>query len=242
VNNSKKIKIFENLSFRSGYNLLADSMKLQNITISGNTRLFDKVNISFSGVLNPYALNSKGAIYNKFEYKSTGKFARLTSASLGFDFSLNSSKKENSTNSQTSSRELPPGEDPNDPEFGQSMNTNYANLQRVDFSIPWNLRINYNFSYSKQSTEKSTNQALGFSGDLSLTPKWKIGFTSGYDFKAHKLTTTSINIFRDLHCWEMRMTLVPLGLYKSYSFQINVKSGMLQDLKWKKRDSYLDNL
>jgi len=120
------------------------------------------------------------------------------------------------------------------------MTSNFNNPQ-VDFDIPWNLSIRYSFNYSKPLTEKTTTQTLAFSGDLSLTPKWKIGFNSNYDFKGRKLTTTSINIYRDLHCWEMRMTVIPLGIYKSYSFQINVKSGMLQDLKWKKRDSYLDN-
>ena len=245
VNNFKKIKIFESLNFSSSYNLLADSMNLSTISVSGNTRLFDKISINFYGSLDPYALNSskKGRI-NKFEYDATGKLARLTSASIGFDFSLNSPKKDKSGNKQTPTTpgEIPPGTDPNNPAFGQSMTTNYNKLQSVDFDIPWSLNIHYNFNYSKPYDQKITSQTLGFSGDLSLTPKWKIGFSSGYDFKNNKLTTTSLNFFRDLHCWEMRMTVIPIGAYKSYSFQINVKSTILQDLKWKKRDSYLDNL
>lgn len=241
VNNFKKIKILESLSFSSSYNLLADSMKLSTISFSGNTRLFDKISINFSGSLDPYALNStKTGRIDRFEYNSSKKLARLTGASLGFDFSLNSSKKENSSSNKPLGDDLQPRGNPNDPEFGKSMTTNYNN-QQVDFNIPWNLRVNYNFNYSKPYTQKTVTQALGFSGDFSLTPKWKIGFQSGYDFKSRKLTTTSLNIYRDLHCWEMRMTIIPLGAYKSYSFQINVKSGMLQDLKWKKNDSYLDN-
>lgn len=241
VNNFKKIKIFENLSFNSSYNLLADSMKLQPITFAGNTMLFDKININFSGVFNPYTLDSKGYIINKYEYNATHKLARLTSASIGLDFSLNSKSNNSSTNNrQPTDSPLPPN--PDNPEFGRSITTNNINPQSVDFNIPWNLRINYNFNYSKPSLLKNTTQTLGFSGDLSLTPKWKIGFTSGYDFKNRKLTTTSINLYRDLHCWEMRMTVIPIGIYKSYNFQINVKSGMLKDLKWSKRDSYLDNL
>lgn len=242
VNHFKKIKILENLSFRSSYNLLADSMRLSPISFAGNTRLFDKFSINFSGVLDPYSLNSaKTGKIDKFVYKQGGSPVRLTSASIGFDFSLNSSKKDKKTTNKQPDDDLPLGEDPNNPEFGQSMTSNFSNPQ-VDFDIPWNLSIRYNFNYSKPLTEKTTSQTLAFSGDLSLTPKWKIGFSSNYDFKNRKLTTTSINIHRDLHCWEMRMTIIPLGIYKSYSFQINVKSGMLQDLKWKKRDSYLDNV
>lgn len=242
INNFKKIKIFENLSFNSSYNLLADSMKLQPISFTGSTRLFDKININFNGVLNPYALNNKGVAYNAYEFNTNGKFARLTSFSIGVDFSLNSAKKDKNSNKQTPIVGPPPNGERDNSSFGQSMSSNNITTQSVDFEIPWNLRVNYNFNYSKPAYEKSTNQTLGFSGDLSLTPKWKIGFSSGYDFQIRKLSTTSINIYRDLHCWEMRLTLIPLGFRKMYSFQINVKSGMLQDLKWTKRDSYLDNL
>ena len=239
INNFKKIKIFESLSFSSGYNLLADSMNLQNINFNGNTRLFEKIGINFSGSFDPYSLNStKTGRINRYEYKN-GQLARLISANFGIDFSLNSSKKDKGTKKN---QQLNGNPDINNDEtqFGQSLNSNYN--QQIDFNIPWNLRINYNFSYSKPYATKTINQTLGFGGDFSLTPKWKIGFQSGYDFKSHKLSTTSLNISRDLHCWQMNITIIPIGIYKSYSFQINVKSGMLQDLKWKKRDSYLDNL
>lgn len=240
INNFKKIKIFESLSFSSGYNLLADSMNLQNISFNGNTRLFDKIGINFSGSFDPYALNSsKTSRISQYQFKNNGRFARLVSVNFGVDFSLNSSKKNNSnTNKQPIIGENP---DPTqtDAQFGQSLSSNYN--QQVDFNVPWNLRVNYAFNYSKPLDTKTISQTLGFGGDLSLTPKWKIGFQSSYDFKNRKLSTTSLNISRDLHCWTMNITIIPIGIYKSYSFQINVKSGMLQDLKWKKRDSYLDN-
>ncbi len=240
INNFKKIKIFESLSFSSGYNLLADSMNLQNINFTGNTRLFEKVGISFSGSFDPYSLNSaKTGRIKKYEFNSSGKLARLISANFGIDFSLNSSKKDKG---KMNNDPLNSNQNLNNDEtqFGQSMTSNYN--QQVDFNIPWNLRINYHFTYDKRLAIKTISQTLGFGGDLSLTPKWKIGFQSSYDFKSRKLSTTSLNISRDLHCWVMNITIIPIGMYKSYSFQINVKSGMLQDLKWKKRDSYLDNL
>lgn len=239
INGFKKIKIFESLSFNSGYNLLADSMNLQNINFSGNTRLFEKVGINFSGSFDPYSLNSlKTSRISQYEFKNNGKLARLVSFNFGIDFSLNSSKKDkNRSNNQ---QPLGDNLDPNQGNFGQSMSSNYN--QEVDFNVPWNLRVNYAFNYSKPLNTKTISQTLGFGGDLSLTPKWKIGFQSSYDFKSRKLSTTSLNISRDLHCWQMNITIIPIGIYKSYSFQINVKSGMLQDLKWKKRDSYLDNL
>ena len=75
-----------------------------------------------------------------------------------------------------------------------------------------------------------------------VSPKnWKIAFTTGFDFETKKMSYTSIDIYRDLHCWEMRFNWVPFGYYKSWNFTINVKAGMLQDLKYNMRNSYQDN-
>ena len=78
-------------------------------------------------------------------------------------------------------------------------------------------------------------------GDISITPKWKVGFNSWYDFTAKRFTNFGVNIYRDLHCWEMRLNWVPFGYQESYFFQINVKSAILQDLKLMKRKDYYDN-
>ncbi|BDX36660.1 hypothetical protein CYCD_00150 [Tenuifilaceae bacterium CYCD] len=246
ANPVKKVKILDGLSIGSSYNLLADSMNWSDISVNGRTNLFDKVNISFSGAFSPYALNAAGTEIDQFEYSKSGKLARFIRGSVGFDYSFSSSKGQNSnsTGSEKSglaSGAIPPGTSPDGSNFGESMSSQYG-LDYVDFSVPWSLRFSYNLSYSKPAYEASLVQTISFSGDLSLTPKMKIGFSSGYDLKNKKLTTTSVNFIRDLHCWEMRLSVIPIGYYKSFSFQINVKSSILQDLKYKKRDSYLDNI
>ena len=111
----------------------------------------------------------------------------------------------------------------------------------VDFDIPWSLRVDYSFSYTKPRDEVKVVQTLRASGDFSLTANWKIGFNSGYDLDRKQFTTTNLSIYSDLHCWEMRISVVPFGTYKSYNFQINAKSSILADLKWSKRKSWVDN-
>jgi hypothetical protein len=111
----------------------------------------------------------------------------------------------------------------------------------VDFDIPWSLRIDYSFSYTKRQEEIKIVQTLRASGDFSLSPNWKIGFNTGYDIDDRSFTTTNLSIYRDLHCWEMRISVVPFGTYKSYNFQINAKSSILADLKYNKRKSWYDN-
>ena len=95
-------------------------------------------------------------------------------------------------------------------------------------------------NYNKQSITQKLNQSLNFSGDLKLTDKLKIGFNSGYDFDAKDLSYTSLNIYRDLHCWEMLVKWILFGFRQSYNFTIRVKASVLQDLKWENKKDWYD--
>jgi hypothetical protein len=118
----------------------------------------------------------------------------------------------------------------------------------VNWNIPWSLNFNYNFTYTnnldyinyiKVPTETIV-QTLSFAGQINITPKWKFTFNSGWDFTQNKLSYTSINLYRDLHCWEMRFSWIPLGVRQSWNFSINVKASILQDLKLNKKKDFRD--
>jgi hypothetical protein len=110
----------------------------------------------------------------------------------------------------------------------------------VDFNAPWDLTISYNASYSKQAVRDTIIQSLSFNGSMNVTDKWKVGFFSGFDFIHKDFTYTTFNVYRDLHCWEMRLDWVPFGQNKSYMLSVAVKSGMLQDLRLSRRRSWFD--
>jgi len=214
INPVKKIKLLEGLNISSSYNLLADSMQLANIYINARTRLFNKFDITFNGSYDPYQIVNGNRV-NKYYFLKTYLPARLTNANASLNFRLNGGAK--------------------------NEENNIAHwLDYVDFNIPWNLSVNYTMSYNKQSITQKLNQSLNFSGDLKLTDKWKIGFNSGYDFNAKDLSYTSLNIYRDLHCWEMLVKWIPFGYRQSYNFTIRVKASVLQDLKWEKKKDWYD--
>ncbi|MFO7830003.1 MAG: putative LPS assembly protein LptD [Bacteroidales bacterium] len=240
----KKIKLLESLRFSSGYDLFADSLHWSPITISGRTSILEnKIRINFGASVDPYAINSKGKTYNEFEWNKNGKIGRMTRADFSLDFSFKSKKGE-SDKEQSSST----GRAGNRFDEDYYRNIEMAEYQEqigtyVDFDIPWNFSANYKFVFSKPGHEKKVTQTLSLSGDFNLTPKWKISFRTNYDLSENELSTTSINIHRDLHCWEMRFSWIPVGLRQSYSFQINVKASTLKDfLKLPKRKSWYDNL
>jgi hypothetical protein len=243
---TRKIKILESLSINTSYNMLVDSMNWSPVSLSARTTLFEKFSINVSSTFDPYALSSDGRRYNEFEYNKSGTPFRLTSARAGVSFSLqggggsgNQQDRENAPQNPIDRRLY--GTETGDPYFGEAMNTGFGGADYVDFEVPWTLRLDYSFSYSKPQYVKNTTQSMSFSGDVSLTPKWKVGFTSGFDFKNMQLTTTSINIYRDLHCWEMSFGVIPIGFMRSFSFNINVKAGTLRDLKYNKTQSRYDN-
>ena len=100
--------------------------------------------------------------------------------------------------------------------------------------------LDYKYSILKPAFEKNIIQTFNFNGNFKLTKKWNIGFNSGYDFNNNYLSYTSIDIYRDLHCWEMRFNWIPFGFHQSYNLTINVKSQVLQDLKLNKRRNFYD--
>lgn len=80
-------------------------------------------------------------------------------------------------------------------------------------------------------------------GDIHVTKKWKIGFTTGYDFVQKSMSYTSIDIYRDMHCWEMSFNWIPFGYRKGWGFTINVKAAVLKDvLKYNRPNDYRNNL
>jgi hypothetical protein len=236
-----KVKLLDNFDFSSFMNF-DDSIKWSPISIVGNTTILDgKMNISLRGTFDPYAHDANYNRINKSEYSVSGKLGRLTSAgmSTGFNFSSKQGTDQGGKDQNVSAdKALEAPVQPNDQY--DNLENQYSVGQYVDFDVPWSLGVDYNLNYSNYRNEKEIIQTIRFTGDFNLTPKWKIGFNSGYDFKSNQITTTNLSVYRDLHCWEMRLTAVPFGYYKSYTFQINVKASVLQDVKYNKTIPWQD--
>ncbi len=124
--------------------------------------------------------------------------------------------------------------------IGLNLSNNTFKISNENFS--WNFNTNYSLSYFKgykSSAEADTIQTLNFSANLNLLKKWKVGISSGYDFDRNDLSYTSINLYRDLHCWELIFNLIPLGYQRSYHFTLRVKADILSDLKFERRRDWI---
>ena len=253
---SKKVKLLDQLNINTSYNFLADSLRMQNVGISASTNLFNKVNISGNLNFDPYAIDERGRKINKFNIVATGVPLRLTNASLSASFSWNG---KGSINGNDGSKDNQGGNsDANSyqriyyhPLTGEYIPGGY--VYYMNPNSPWSVNVSYSFNYARSYTYQSTTQELvvnnrftqtiNLSGNVKLTPRLSIQATTGFDIMAMKFTTTQFSASYDLHCFNIAVTWVPMGTYKSYSFRIAANASALADLlRFKKSDSYMDNL
>jgi len=233
----KKVVLIENLTVSTGYDLARDSLNWNVLSVSGYTKLFKTIDLRFAGVWDPYVIDSSGIRLNKLEWNENKRLFRKNSMDWALSFGWN-----------ISSNKLKSKKNPKESDKGTEEDRDYiaAHPERfVDFDNPWSLNLYYTFRYTNtwdqfENITSKTVQTLSFSGDISLTKKWKVGFTSGYDFENDMLSYTSLNVYRDLHCWEMIVNWIPFGYRKSYNLTIRVKSPILQDLKYTKKTDWRD--
>ncbi len=231
----KKVVLIENLTISTSYDIVKDSLNWAKVLISGRTKLFKNLDLRYATTLDPYVIDSTGKNLKEFEWDVNKRLLRSTGSEWAFslDWNLRSKKEEKPKTSENATEE-------------EMAMINANRNAYVDFDIPWTLNIYYTFSYQNNykselaAFKKELIQTLSFNGDVSVTPKWKIGLTSGYDFEHSDFTYTSVNIYRDLHCWELVFNWIPTGFRKSYNMTIRVKSTVLQDLKLTKKKDFRD--
>lgn len=243
----RKIKLIDELRISGSYNFVADSMRLSNIPVSFRTTLFGNFGLNLSMTLDPYKVTPEGRRYNKLFFPG-----RVVSTGWSFGYTFKS-REDRSQAAINDINSIPPEYmNPFYDPYGRMdpvLRRQYMSQAYYDFSLPWNLGFNYTVNYSISYTNngttgyrKNVTQTIGFNGSVNLTPKMGITFQGGYDIMQKKLTTSSVSITRDLHCWQMSFSWIPFGYHKSWSFNIGVKAASLADLKYDKSQSMYDNM
>jgi hypothetical protein len=254
----KKVSILNNLNFTTGYNFEADSLKLSPIGFNGGTTILNsKMSINFTGSLDPYAIDNNGRRVNTLNVKNGGSLFRLTRASINIGYSLDSNtfKKKNEGDE---TEESDPRSDENyraasggrtDDLFGAGIGAGFdGGMDRERTSdddienpvyrtkLPWDLRLALRTTYNNSNRQNEiTNNSLMFSGNIELSPRWQLGFSSGYDFKNDGFTLTQFRFQRNLKSFDLRFNWVPFGRNENWNFFIGISSSLLQDLKWEQR-------
>ena len=227
----KKVPLIDNFNISMYYDFAADSMKWSLFTMSGRSTLFKQLYLTYSFIFDPYSINEQGRRVNVTEWKANHRLLRFSSGT--YSVSLNYRIDQNTFKSKDEER------------------------QRN--RLPWSLTFNYSFTYGINDNldyyrplftgeelkpyKFNMVHTLGVAGDVQVTKKWRIGFTTGYDFVQKSLSYTSLDFYRDMHCWEMSFNWIPFGYRKGWQFTINVKSSTLKDvLKLNLHQDFTNNL
>ncbi|SOE20976.1 hypothetical protein SAMN06298216_1449 [Spirosomataceae bacterium TFI 002] len=247
----EKISLLDNFSIQSGYNLFANKdlgeFALSNVSLSTNTSLFKNlISINANASLDPYAYEEDEVITSNLAGKRIQTYKWNYKDGDGGNYLNNANLSISTRLSPKTLRKEKPMPVENDPVKEAMEKFIAANpLAYVDFSIPWSFNIGYNINYSKQGlADPRITQTLNFSGDLSLTEKWKVSLNSGWDFEYKAVTLTNISLLRELHCWDMSFNWTPIAgnaqRSSNYSFDLRVRSSLLSDLRVSRRRQYYD--
>lgn len=246
----KKVKIIDNFGISTSYNIFADSMKWSPVTMGLRTTLFDNIGVSANSNFSLYGLNKSGGTIGTFAYAQNKRLMRLTNFSVSLDFDLGrlltgDKEKKGQAAAQDGSRPVATAMGQEERLGGMQPGENQASSLYDEygyyiFDVPWSMRVSYNINYSKPAFKSILTQTLSASGNVTLTKKTAITYTTGYDFTQKEITMTQIGITRDLHCWTMSFNWIPNGTMKMWNFTIRVKAAVLSDLKYERRKDYHD--
>lgn len=233
VTGFKKIALFDNLNVSMNYNVAADSLNWSRFSVSGRSTLFKQLYLTFNFVFDPYVINEYGVRCNTTEWKANHRLFRLSSTD--FSIALNWRIDQNT--------------------FKRKTDQNASVQSPARAHLPWSFTFNYTFTYGIADNlnyyrlldtilyNHNMVHTLNVVGDFYVTKKWKLGFTTGYDFVQKDFSYTSVDVYRDMHCWEMEFSWIPFGYRKGWRFQVNVKANVLKNvMKIPLHHDFRDNL
>lgn len=248
----KKVILLNNLNFSTAYSFSQDSLKFNNVQVTGSIPIIPKLDLNFNGSLDPYALDNNNRKINTFNIENGGSLFRLSAANLSFNYSFSSKDFEITKDEEEEdfdSDTFRNGGRPDDL-FGESLDINGTPERRknrkdredatsdwYNFSIPWDLRMAYTITYANsQRQNEISSHSLMMSSRVELSPMWSVRVSSGYDFKNKGVTLTQFGFSRNLKSWNMDFNWTPIGaINTSWNFFIGISSSVLSDIKYDRR-------
>ncbi len=267
----KKVSIIDELGASLSYNMAAEEKPWSDLNLRLRLKISKSYTFNFNSTFATYAyeFDDSGKVItgNRTEW-SYGRFGRFQGWNTSVNYTFNNDtwknlkakffggeKEEESTEEAVidGTEEGLADVVTDDPMASRPKEQAVADADGYQaFKMPWSFSVNYGVQIREDKTKPINEESMRYpytlthnlncSGNIKISNKWAISFTSGYDFHAKEITQTTFNISRDLHCWTMSGTLSPFGRWKSYMFTIRASASILQDLKWEQRSQTQSNV
>lgn len=261
----KKISLIDNLGINFNYNMAADSLKWSNINTNIRLKLSKSLTINLNAVFDPYLYdlvrNNDGKVtglrkIDELRIQNGKGIGRLMSTGYSVSPSINQDTfkkwfggKDSGSGSSTENTEAASTEEDDENKPRESLFAKKKEEGEYDEDgyyqneVKWDLGLSYsmNYRYSNKIDEmakefkRELTHNFGLSGSIQPTKNWNFRFSANYDFEYKKISYSSFSLTRNLHCWAISATFVPMGPYKSFYVKLSASSQLLQDLKYEER-------
>ena len=224
----RKVKLLDRLNFGTSYNIAAESFQWQNMNVVAQSSILkNKVQLSYQGKFDFYGYDPQ---LDKRVNRSAWEINKKLIRNVNTNFSVNmrwAGRIGEERKKKESKSLLGLEED----------DINYYRIDDyIDFSMPWQFVIRYNYQISKPGLEANVStHTIGLQGKIDPTPNWHISIETGYNLVDQGVTYTRLELLRDLHCWELKIQWVPFGFQQSYMIGINIKASSFKDAKLERR-------
>lgn len=259
-----KRSLIDELGASLSYNFAAEKRPWSDLSMRLRLKLSKNYtfNLNSSFATYAYQFDKNGNVYvgDRTEW-SYGRFGRFQGWGSSFTYSFNNDtwKKWFGKKDDKQTSDTPPATDDweDDSEYDTAPKKTVKEAEADSdgyqvFKMPWSLNVNYSFNI-REDTSKPINEKtmrypykythnINASGNIKISNRWTINFSTGYDFTVKEVTQTSMSVSRDLHCFNMSASISPFGRWKYYNFTIRANASMLQDLKWDQRSHTQSNI
>ena len=262
----KKVSLIDELGAGMSYNMAAKERPWSDLSMSLRLKLTKNYtfNMNASFATYAYAFDKNGNVVtsNRTEW-SYGRFGRFQGYGSSFSYTFNNDtwKKWFGPKEEEEKTKKKPGEEDDESEDEykeEEVKTKKVKKAESDpdgyqaFKMPWSLNVSYSFNIREDRSKPINRHSMRYpytythninaNGNVKISNKWSISFSSGYDFQAKEITQTSCTISRDLHCFNLSASLSPFGRWKYYNVMIRANASILQDLKYEQRSQTQSNI
>ena len=268
----KKVSIIDELGANLSYNLAAKTQPWSNLTTRlrlkwGKFSL--NLNTTWSTYAYEFDKNGNVVVGNRTEW-SYGRFGRFQGMSKNFSYTFNNQSwkkwvksfrklfygEDEEDDNDVNNNEISDEEIEDDSaENKDSKKKSQDGLDEdgyMQFNIPWSFSVSYGITMSEDRSRNINVKNmrypfkfihnLNFSGNVKLSSNWIVNFSSGWDFTNNELSMTTVNVSRDMHCFNISAGFV-FGPFTSYHVTMRANASTLTDaLKYDKKSSYSSSI
>ncbi|MEX0895126.1 MAG: putative LPS assembly protein LptD [Balneolaceae bacterium] len=226
---SENLRIIDNFSISTNYNLAADSLNFGQVRASLSSRVIENLSINMSASYSFYARGENGREINRFIWQESGKFLQP----LNYSVSLSSQFRGGGRGGMGQVRTpVYQPYDPLDQAFFSPVDSRFNQVPVQDFSSTWRFGLNFSYQWRSRPGRSAQQSAVLNVNNIqfNLTPKWSFNTRLGYDFIGQELTPSQFALNRQMECWTLSFQFNPFGDFQYYFFRLRINSGQIQSI------------